>query len=192
MLRRIFIAVLALSVSACASFRGGQLEPIEGWPPSDTAKKSVSYVLTGKITLNEKVADMQPAALDVWKKSLDNAYTESKAFSSVKEGFSDTDVRAEVSITDTGNGSMFLAFLSGFTFGVIPSYANDEIVVKTTFKDKNGSVIGEVAKKEDVSMWIHLILLPATPFAFPTSVVNDVHYDLHRATLLEARKKGII
>lgn len=177
------IALVAL-LSACAGIRGNQLGEITGWPPETKNKKSISYVITGKIDMNGNVADAQPAALNLWKQNVEKAYKESEIFSSVSDGFSDTDIRAEISITDKGRGSMALAFLSGFTFGVIPSYANDEFIVNTTFKDRNGNVLASISKQEDVSQWIQILLLPVTPFAFPTSQVNGALYDIHRSTLL--------
>jgi len=184
--------LLATVVNGCASFRGDQLGDIKGWPPSATQKKSISYVVTGKVSMNGNVADAQPPMLKAWSKSLQKAYADATLFSTVKEGFSETDLRAEVEILDKGEGSMVLAFIAGYSLGIIPAYASDEFIVRTTFKDSEGKVLGQVSKQEDISHWIQILLLPVMPFAWPNTVAEKTLYDIHRATLVEAHQKGMI
>lgn len=186
------VFLLAVVMNGCASFRGDQLGEIKGWPPSATQKKSISYVVTGKVSLNGNQADAQPPMLKSWKVPLDKAYRDSTMFSTVSEGFSETDLRAEIEILDKGEGSMVLAFIAGYSLGIIPAYGNDEFIIKTTFKDSQGNVLGRVSKQEDLSYWIQILLLPVMPFAFPSSVTHEALYDIHRATLLEAHQKGMI
>ena len=188
---KVIVAVsLIVFLSGCASYRGGQVGEITDWPPaSPPEKKSISYVITGKTNINGTVNDALPAAIDAWKVQLEKAYNDSGMFFSVFDGVINSDIRAEVSITNAGEANFVLAFLSGFTFGVIPSYANDEFIVETTFRDSNGNVLGRVDKKEDVSTWIQILLLPITPFAFPVAAIESAQYDIHRATLIDLNGK---
>jgi len=186
-----FLIITSL-ICSCAAFRGGQLEDINGWPPNIERKKSISYVVTGKVELNGRPTDVQPATMKAWKKHLDTVYRDSGLFSSVEEGFSETDIRAEVEITDVGRGNRALAFFSGLTLCVIPAYASDIITIQTNFRDSKGNMLGEVTKQEEVYAWFQILLLPVTPFKSPGSVGEEALCDINRAVLLEAQQKGIL
>lgn len=188
---RLLCISLVILLSGCAAFRGGQLGTIENWPPAAEQKKSISYVITGKVDFNGKVTSAQPVMLAAWKRHVDRAYNEAGVFSSVSEGFSDTDIRAEIDVTDVGRGNMALAFICGLTMFVIPAKASDEFVIRTVYKDRQGNVLADITRKENVDMWMQILLLPATPFAFPVAKVGGALYDVNRATLLEAKKKSV-
>ena len=190
-MRFVLVVCLVGLPLSCIGFRGNQLGAINGWPPIIEEKKSISYVVSGKVEINGKPTDVQPATMKAWKKHLDEVYRDSGLFSSVKEGFSETDIRAEVEITDVGQGNFALAFLSGLTLCVIPAYASDTITIQTTFKDNKGNILGKVAKQEEVYAWFQILLLPVTPFKSPGSVGEKALCDINRAVLLEAQKKGI-
>lgn len=191
-IKYVVLSVLFLSLAGCAGFRAGQLPEVQGWPPQAENKESVSYAVTGGANINGTDVVVQEAALGNWKKLVEQSIRESGLFSEVSEGAAKADVQIDIEILNNGEFIAPLAFLSGFTFGVIPSFATDTFIVKATFKNLDGAVIGVVEKQEAVNTWIHLLLLPLTPFKFPGAEVESVVLDLNKAILLEAKELGFI
>ena len=197
--RLIASALIVLLTTSCAGFRGTELPPVTAWPPSPAGagaaggeKPSVSVVVVGNLTFNGAQKDVPPAALKLWTERVESVYRSSNLFSSVERGLGETDLRAEVSITDRGEGSLVLAFLTGLTLYVIPSSATDTFVVSTKFFASDGSEKGTVDKQGSSTLWQQIFLLPLTPFRFPLAVGNQVFDDVHRATLLAADTQGLL
>ena len=195
-LAKLFVVISIFLLASCASFRGGKLGDIDGkWPPKTEAKKTIVYTIHGK-SKNQatgKFMDTPPNVLKAFQVELEAAYNDSGLFSSMHEATGDTgnaDLYADVEFKNDGSGSMLLAMISGATFLVVPAYANDVFIVKTTFKDHDGKVLAEVEKKENVFTWFQIIMLPLTPFAFPTVKAKSAQYDICRATLLAAHDNG--
>jgi hypothetical protein len=115
------------------------------------------------------------------------AYQDSGIFSDVKIGTADTDFRAEINIVDRGEGNSVMPYVSGFTMGLIPCSASDTYTVNTTLKDRQGTTLSTIQKQETTTLWIQLFLVFVMPFR---SADEDLVYDLHRATILEARGTG--
>ena len=87
---------------------------------------------------------------------------------------------------------MAMAFLTGLTLYLIPSTAHECLSIKTTYKDKNGAVLGSSDKAECFDFWQQLFLFPAMFSNFPGSVTKEVLFDLNRNTILESRAKGVL
>jgi hypothetical protein len=185
------LATISVLATSCASFRGDALRGPESLQASPQPK-SVRVVLTGRTSMNGKAADAPPMLLTGWSKGALEAYSKSALFSSVEAGPGEADLRAEISIENTGEGSFVLAFLSGFTFLVIPARAVDRIAVRTQFVDRSGKVLGTYEKQGEMRTWFHLFMIPVMPFKFPAPVANGMFSDLHRSTLDEALKAGIL
>jgi hypothetical protein len=58
--------------------------------------------------------------------------------------------------------------------------------MKTTLKNKAGRKLAVYEGKETVSTWIQFFLIFMMPFYSPGSVVQEVIYDLNRATINQA------
>lgn len=104
------------------------------------------------------------------------------------------DIRADISIVEEGSeGLAFLSgFISGFTFGMIPGYASEDLITKTVYKGRDQKVLANIDKKEELGFWIQIFLIFAMPFSDePEDVVKSAHYDLHRLTIDESHAKGI-
>ena len=182
----------ALASSACAAFRGGELGEVGQLQAAGDAKKSVAVVLTASTHINGKAQDANAQFIQKWTEVALKTYGDSGLFASVTPGLADADVRAEISLDDSGNASLPLAFLTGLTLYVIPAKATDNFTLKTVFKDRAGRVLGSYEKRESVTLWLHLFMLPVFPFKSPGAVGPAALRDLNQATLLAAQHDGLI
>lgn len=190
-LRLLSFFIFLSFLSGCASFRADQLPPITSWPPELTEnKKTISLIIAGEALMKGKHQEVNINMLSKWCEHTVKAYQDSGLFSSVSTGIIDSDIRAEIRIIDQGEGSAGLAFLSGFTFFIIPAYAYDQLSVITTLTDKDGNILGQYSKSEKVTFWMHLFLIFVMPFNSPFSVAGEVLYDLNRATINEAHQNA--
>lgn len=94
-------------------------------------------------------------------------------------------------ITDQGEASVGLAFVTGLTFILVPSHVPEGFIVRTTYLDRAGKTLGTFEKTEYYDTWIQLFLFPVMPFKFPGTVIRDILFDLNRNTILEAHQQGI-
>jgi hypothetical protein len=195
-LRVLFILVVWLSLSSlsgCAAFRTGDFKPPASWPLSTTpGKQSISLLVTGEALVNGKRQDIPQQVMQGWQDAAMKAYTDSGLFSDVIMGAAMTDLRAEVHMLERGEANQGLAFLSGFTFTLIPCKAEDEVVLKTTLKNKEGQDLGTFEKTDSMSMWVQFFLIFIMPFNWPNTVATDLFYDLHRATISQAHGAGLL
>lgn len=186
------LALVLLSINTgCITYREGQLPPITHWPPeANTVKPSISLAVSGKAFDNGQELDVLGAEMVHNGKMMAlRAYQDSDLFSDVKVGTAETDLRAEINITDRGEGNSAIPYVSGFTMGLVPCSASDAFTVSTTLKDRQGTTISTFQKQETSTLWIQLFLVFAMPFR---SAEEHPIYDLNRATILEAQAKGFL
>ena len=191
-LLRISALFLGLALlTGCAGVRSGETADLGAWPAAKEQKPSLRYVVEGRMKMNDADSTAAPAVVKSWSDIVGKAYQESNLFSSVNEGFGDADITAEVKVTNDGLGSMALAFISGFTLGVIPATGEDRVITETIYRDRNGQVLATLTKEDGVRTWIQILLLPGAFVANPFTKINQVHYDNNKATILESSRKGI-
>jgi hypothetical protein len=152
--------------------------------------KTVALQVTGSAIVNDSPAEVNPKFLEKWREQVAAAYQSSGIFSAVTAGTEPADIRAEVKITDQGEGSKVLAFITGFTLFIVPCHVREGFIVKTTYFDQAGNSLGTFEKTEFADMWMQLFLLPVTPFK-PPGEFKDMLYDLNRNTIIEAHEKGV-
>lgn len=189
------VIVLVLAGVGCAGFRGGELDETRVWPPPQSQgpkKPTLSLSLVGKGVIKGKPVPVPPAMADRWCRGTQETYASSGLFSELLPPGKQADLRAEVEVTDTGSGSMFLAYVCGLTLTVFPCRGKDEFTWKTTFKDSSGAVRGVVEKKESSIMWIQFFLIFVLPFDSPASMAQEVMRDLNRSTILDAMERGFL
>jgi len=195
-MRAIALASLVVSIGSigCASFRSGAVPPTQPWPPAAAAsKKSISLVLAGSATQNNGTPiDPPPGMVSKWRTWTEAAYRDSALFSAVLAEDLPSDVRAEVRITDTGEGSQGLAFISGLTLTLIPAKATDTITLHTEFKSSKGELLATIEKSDSLHTWIQLFMVFVMPFHWPASEAGSLFTELNRATLAEAHAQGVI
>ena len=183
--------ILSLALSGCATFRDGANPPITKWPPDSAVRnKTISLQVVGKSIMNNEPIETNVKFLDKWRIQVVSAYESSGLFSAVKGGAEKADIRAEISITDKGEGSIALAFLTGFTMFMIPSHVHEGFIIKTTYKDNSGNTLGSFEKSEFADTWIQLFMFPVMPFK-PPSTYEALLFDLNRNTIIEANHKGV-
>ncbi len=191
----IFKYTLLISIillSGCATFRDGANPAISKWPIDKATKnKTLALQVTGKALVNNQIKDVNVQFLEKWREQVLRAYEDSNLFSKVNVGSEPADIRAEVVLTDKGEGSTGLAFLTGLTMLIIPSHVHEGFTIKTTFKDKEGKVLGISENAEFSDTWIQLFMFPLMPFYFPSSEVKDMLYDLNRNTIIDAHSKWV-
>jgi len=186
--------VFCLLLSGCAAYRGEGLTPITAWPPLPAgAERSIRLQLSGSVTLNGEEEGITAAGLGMWQKQAEMAYRGSGLFSFVTAVRSaDTDLRAEIRVEQRTKYNWTVRQISGLTVWIIPNRVTDELVLKTTIRDRQGRVLVKLKKAETIATWEQLFLVFYTPFAFPPSVHRRTVFDLNRATLIEAREANIL
>jgi hypothetical protein len=189
----VIIFIMAFLSSGCASFRSGDLHPVNQWPLPNAGKgKSIDIALSGKSTFNGKEQPESLTLLRYWREQAEKAYQDSGLFSGVTTGNPDTDLRAEIEITDSTKRRIGLLYLAGLTLYLLPSKGTDELMVRTTIKGRDGAVIGTYEKTETINNWVQLFLVFAAPFHSSNSVYEETFYDLNRSTIAELHAKGFL
>lgn len=190
--RSLTTLLVIVILSGCAAFRDGTNPVITKWPPAIAAKnKSIALQVSVNVIQNGEQVSMDAGFLESWHPEVKRAYESSGLFSAVKSGSDQSDIYADVKITNKGEGSIGLAMLTGATFFLIPSNARGCFIVKTTYKDNNGTILASVDNTECIDVWVQLFLLPLVFSNFPMDVEKEVVFDLNRNTILEANTKGV-
>lgn len=186
MLRSLLLLVtVCLSLTGCLSYSHHDLAQVQQWPltaPAAEAKPSVYVRLNGEYLLN---GSPRAGGVDVarWEKILVDSYAASGAVASATVTKAQSDVYVYATLTNHEKGSMPLAFISGFTFGIIPTTFDNKLTLKTVYKDRDGKVLGQVEKSETITTWIQLVLIFATPF---NASLDDTIKDLSQSSIEEA------
>lgn len=186
----VLLAALA-ALSGCASFRSEVPGAAAAWPQAPDERASIAFTVEGDTVLNGSHDEMPARGKDKWREVTRRAYEESGLFGSVRRGEADTDYTAEIHVTNEGEFNQALAFISGFTFLVVPAKATDLLIVRTTFRDREGEIVGEIEKRSTMDSWIHLVMIPVMPFKFPFVEATKAMYDVQKATLIEADRQNI-
>lgn len=204
-LRRYVVAfgiIAAMSLLGCATFRDDNRTPIPTWPlQSSERKPSINLNVKAKAWVNktEIPADrVQSNFLGEWRSQASKAFEESSLFSEVKLSSDDiTDMQADKDIERRVEYSETLAFITGFTFGLssvlIPQKETTTFAVTSTFKDKDGHVMGTFKQSESVAMWVQFFLLFGMPFMdSPGTTMTAAMYDVHRAIIQDIHQKKML
>lgn len=78
----------------------------------------------------------------------------------------------ELDVTNSGSPNTALALISGATLGVIPAWATDHYVTDVRLLDATHETVRTTQLVHDQTLLIQILLLPATPFALPSSVAK--------------------
>jgi hypothetical protein len=182
----ILLIVLAASIgSGCASFREQTTEP-PLWPPATPAlRQSIRLVLKHETTING--TRRNPDVLAVWNNRVLDAYRQSGLFSNV-DWLGDVptaDLTGEILIRYRSETSVLQSIAWGLTLMLYPMQGKEEISVHTVIKDRRGTTLATIEKREELTTWFELLLLFAMPMNAPGATTSRVLYDLQRATLAE-------
>ncbi|WCL48220.1 hypothetical protein [Leptospira sp. GIMC2001] len=120
-------------------------------------------VMSGTTTILSD--DMRKKVRDAYIKNL----TKTKVFKEVTDNIEKADYKLTIDALDTGDPNLILAFFSGLTLMIIPSYAVDNFEMTYTIKDGKNKTVGEYKRSASFTTWISWFVLPLTPFYFTSS-----------------------
>lgn len=209
--RRVAIAGAFVILAGCASTGDVSQLKLTPWPPGPAkAKKSVRLTYGGGVfnqkgnvkkrhyvppgtmcqTTDEigtvicrKQTGVPPALLQVFQ--------ESGFFSEVKTDNSQTDleVRVKAVVRNTENSGG--AVLVGISLFLLPGKVIDHgLVLRATFKDRDGKVLGKAEGRATGGQWWGLLSLFMLPFREMT--FEETETAAYKAILIDAHEKGII
>lgn len=195
-MRSAILALVLLLVSSpgCMMVRDGNVKPPAQWPPhsSQQEKKTIALHVVEVVRQGGSSQGTSPDAAEDFLAQAVKAYTESGLFSSVVTTGEPTDLRADITIiAKGGDGLSWSGAISALTLTMIPGVVSQDLIAKTSYKDRQQKVIGIIEKSEGLGFWIQFFLLFAMPFVDgPTMIMNETQYDMHRVTIEEAHSKG--
>lgn len=165
-----------------ASSVSGQQPPQSIQP----AKKSVALHVAG-------IGPQGKEGLGDSREQAIKAYLDSGLFSSVIMDGAPADLHADIAVLEAGNdGFSWSAAVSAITFTMIPGYVAQDLATRTSYRDRQSKEVGTIEKREGMGFWIQFFLLFAMPFVdSPTAKLSAAQYDMHRATIEDAHRKGL-
>lgn len=189
------LVLLSLSAAGCVMARDGNVKPPAQWPPHSNqhVKKSIALHVvdaseqrvSGQMTSTDAAADVRMQAV--------KAYTESGLFSSVVTTDEPADLKADITVGEGSDGLSWSGVVSALTLTMIPGVVSQDVIANTTYKDRQQKVIGTIVKTEGLGTWVQFFLLFAMPFVDgPNTIMDRAQYDIHRATIEEAYRKGFL
>lgn len=195
--QHIFV-ILFLGLTNCILFTGRNFKRVEVWPPnllipsSQMSEINIHFSFFAKNNGVEMKKNEDSYIHEKRIGSLVSVYQECGIFKSVTATDTPKELNVLIELRSEADGSQLLAFLSGFSLGLIPSWTNGHATMKSTFTDKSGKILGAVEVSDTFHLWTHLILLPVMPFFWAPSVGENMNADMAKKSIEEAVQKGII
>jgi hypothetical protein len=191
----LLLALLLVSSPGCMMVRDGDVKRPALWPPrtNQQAMKSIALnVMEAERPDGPGQGTSQNAQEDSRAQAV-KAYTESGYFLSVVTTREPTDLQADITIFGKeGGGLSWSGAISALTLTMIPGVVSQDLIANTSYKDRQQKVIGNIEQNEKLGFWIQFFLLFAMPFVDgPNTIINQTQYDMHRATIEEAHRKGL-
>lgn len=195
-LRSLALVLAFLACTSCATFRAGNLAPVENWPPTASvhAKHAIAVKVVTEMSINGTEKLPRAGLTRKWREPIILAYRDSKLFSSVEFGpdAERAPITAHATLRNDGSLNVFMAILTGLTIYVIPSSATETYTLTTRFTGADGSELGVITKTESGTMWQHLFMIFFAPGRSINGVFDEILRDLSRATVVAARQRGYI
>lgn len=183
---RVMIVLVSIPLSSgCAAFRAGPSYVIEPWPLQSNERPLPSVSVVFDAVDQDGSRDIGTLFEQVRGATV-RAFEDSGLFSHVSVGLRPSDFRAHVRFVRSQDDSRGSAFLLGLTVGVIPGIFSQTIGIRTELKKADGAICGKWERSERTTIWLGWLMLPFSPFVYPTSVVSDIVFDLNKSILIEA------
>lgn len=170
---------LALSLGGCASFTKDEVAPVDLPSMASYSNKPNVYVDFDYYqgTPGNTQANEVPQARDMLKPELKRALNESGLFGRVtfdefEKQPGDYSLRLKVYNHPPGGGQMVLAFISGFTFTIIPALATDQYTMTLETLDDRGQSLGKDSNHDAINTWLGIWFLPLVGNT-PKAAVTD-------------------
>ena len=102
-----------------------------------------------------------------------------------------TDYTIKIYAYNHGNAGLAAigGFITGFTFGVIPTAVTDQYTVTVAAVDKNGAAVKDLTNHDEVTTWLGLWLIPAMGKT-PAKAVNITLENQVKSALKELVESG--
>jgi hypothetical protein len=184
MMRRIVTvaAILAtgLLMTGCASFEGKLLAPIQQFPSvAQPERPSVNIDLKFRQYVNgAPVYFMTKTAEGALEKKCTKRFVKSALYSQVGTDLKDADIDLVVNLKDDGHASMGMAFLTGLSLYIIPSFATDTFKLQADITDRRDKSKRSVELEDFVTQYQQILLLPLLPFKMTPMVAGKVQNTL--------------
>lgn len=189
-----YLLVLLLLVSStltgCISYSQHDLAPVDQWPPTQARQDKPSaylHVTTQQQFNGELSGGVGNAALV--EQHMLGTFKESGQFKSVTTDKVDSNLYVTSTLTNNEQGNIASAWLTGFTFFVIPTTYSNTFTLETVFKDREGNMLGKIVKQESTRTWMQILLIVGLPF---NERGDAVLKHLTQSTLDEAVKRKLI
>ncbi|WP_027908190.1 hypothetical protein [Pseudomonas taiwanensis] len=173
---------LAVALGGCASFTKDEVAPVDLPSMASYSNKPNVYVDFDFFQGDPDTANANevPQARDMLKPELKRVFKESGLFGRVtfdefEKQPGDYNLRLKVYNHAPGGGQMVLAFISGFTFTLIPALATDQYTMSLETLDDRGQSLGKSTNHDAVNTWMGIWFLPLvgnTPKAAVTDTFN--------------------
>jgi len=172
-----------------ASSTSGQ-QPAQSAQP---AKKSIVLHVSGISHQGKKGAGTSEVGQNDSREQAIKAYLDSGLFSSVTTNDVPADLHADIAVLEVGDdGLSWSAAISAITFTMVPGFIAQDLATRTSYRDRLAKEIGTIEQREGLGFWIQFFLVFAMPFTdSPTAKINAAQYDMHRATIEDAHRKGL-
>lgn len=151
-MRKIFCLVLVFVLSGCAGFASKDTQNVDGFSNVSSNKKNIEYQVTS--IYNDNLLNFTLAQSDMFNKignSIDNA------------DYSLYVSRYETLTTDTVT-LYGTAFITGFSFYLIPSWYNIDVVYNARLVDNKSKIQKQFVYKENYKNVMHISMLLVAPF----------------------------
>jgi len=181
------LVLLVMSTSGCIMVRDGASSVPEPRSLSvQSVKKSIALHVTG-------IGPQGKEGLGDSREQAIKAYLDSDVFSSVITNGAPADLHADIVVSEAGDDSFsWSAAVSAITFTMIPGYVAQDLATRTSYGDRQTKAIETIEKREKLGFWIQFFLLFAMPFTdSPAAKLSAAQYDMHRATIEDAHRKGL-
>ncbi len=176
---------LVAALTACAWERTNRLGPIAPWPPGQSAEKAPSVALRifGTMRFEGTPGDVTPAELGVWRDAALLAYGESQLFASVAPTWDPREIVVEISVNKSTGPKKAIPLILGSLL-----YRQTDIEMRTYFRRADGTLLRRI----ELSEAIRTISALADPRRESEDSLRAILYDLHRATLSQAVRAGVL
>ncbi|MDN5942291.1 MAG: hypothetical protein L0H94_10445 [Nitrospira sp.] len=185
------LVLLLVSAAGCVMARDGNVKPPAQWPPHSNQHVKKSIAIHVIESGEQAVSSQDPDTAADFRIQAVKAYTESGLFSSVVTTGEPADLKADITLGREDDGLSWSGVASALTLTMIPGVVSQDVIANTTYTDRQQKVIGTIVKTEGLGSWVQFFLLFAMPFVdSPNAIMDKAQYDMHRATIEEAYRKG--
>ncbi len=187
---RCLLAVLMLT--GCAGFKKNKISFVENYPPDITVEKKyglkLSFHARTRIAKEKVLPEKHRVKLE---KEFLEVLEESGLFDSRLGKDKASTLVMEVDFLNFGNpAAMVPAFVSGYTFGVLPCWATDNYTLTVKVKTGDEQIYRYEMNDALLSViWLPMIL--TTPFKPPWKIAKEVRQNMYKKLVMDMKRDGI-